>query len=626
MRILIVSFAVLLFVCIAWFASTEGLQPDSISTREDSSADDRVSRFAELTVRAEEPGEAAREPMVELRIAKVAVDERITIAGRVVLLDLEDDRHEGESGSLRVTFPDEGTSEIEIAIEAGHFSFEMIPGDLFFFCGVRLSGFECSFDSPLREQPAVRNKDFVLEVHKALPATLVVRDRVTRQDLVGLTVWNQAGWMPLELPPPVGGGLGRTLLEHQSSPIHLPLRGGRQTWWVRAHGYHWEQVSFDHRYGGELVVFLEHESSVVVLVEGEGRERVGFVSVDRVHPPSQLELKNASSAPLRFEGLLAGQFLVRALDVAGSPRKLPLAIAEVELRAGETSEVSLRVPIEVESRNVPVRGTLELPAEARHMFHSLVWRCLREGEVEETIRVSWPFSSVGSSESLLEWATEKLSPGAWEVEAQPFGHFESVAIGDSGSDGVALRVPPLAEVLVQVRAVDSREPLTRAKIRWSPRDGRMGSYGRPSEETEEPGVFRFFTVPGRVWISARSGRRGVPEYAGATQVVGVHTGTQRIVFELHRSRRISFQLKAGLTILKRDYAWWQSGQVERLDGVGEVSSRSYSQDSARTSIAVSAPGLYRFTFAKLDGYLAIDPIEMFVEEAIHRVEIQLVRE
>lgn len=614
MRGLLVLLVLLVLIgAITWIAFGESVV---VAIPNPNLRDDVVPEASHLEV----PVEAVRE--VDVGVVPTEPSRRVRVSGTVVLLDSDEQRHENESGSLLVTHTDEAYGELEVEVVGGRFSFETDLRAALKVGSVKLRGVRCSLDRPFREVRPYEGMELVLEVHEVLPATLIVRDRVTREDLVGLTVWNTDGWGTAGLPP----ASARPVLSHQSSPIQLPTRGGKQTWWVSAEGYLCEQVSFDHRYGGELLVFLERASSMVVRLEGEGQRRVESVTVERVSVPRRLKVQGATVVLLRFEDLQPGKYKVRALGHGQVDNEVALAFAEVELRAGETSVLSLQVPALIERDPITISGVLEFPCEVHGMFESLLWRRTDPVGEPESVRVSWPFKSLRSDGTLLKWETQELSPGTWEVEVQPFGYRESVVIGDSDYYGVTLLVPTLAEVLVEVRSIETGGVLEDARVRWTLRGGPPGSGRGTAERTEEPGVFRFFTIPGVVWLSVDSRARSSRSHARATRVVGIDVGTQRFVFELHASRQISFLLRDGATIVKPHFGWSSDCKVERLDGVGEVSSRWSSHETAWEGFVLSAPGRYRFTFARIDGYLPIESLELPVEEPRMRVEIQLIRE
>ena len=638
MRGLVTLLAVVLLGLAGWFLFARDAEPslDAASrevrvseTKPEFAPADLSTPDAEARVETPDAIPASAEPATpEIVPGSLTIDPattttrpRVTIEGSVVLIDVDENRFEEESGSMSVAHEKSELGTFEIPIESGRFSFETEAGATFELRDVVLGGESCGLGRPARGIVAEAGVELPLEVYRRVPATLLVRDKTSRHELSGIEVWNRAEWEFSDPLNPSEASGGERVLENQSSPIRLPERDGRQAWWVGVEGYAWERVDFDHRFGGERVVLLEREATLTVHLEG--------FSIDRVHA-LRLKLQGYSfgsgpglvqrtggAARVSAKGLREGTWIVEAITEATEDEALVLGSVTATLSAGETSTVTLLLDAEKRALEaIEVSGTLELPPGAGKAVDRLDWTPIGEPAGREETYLAMP----NDRGDLFAWQTGTLTPGAWDVEVRPFGHVERVVIGATGASGIAIRVAPLAEILVEVRDFATGEALNSASVNWSRIDGEESHYAGGCEAMSETGQFLVRARPGVVKISASA-----PGRSGSHQELTVHSGRQSIALDLHESLTAVLTLKDGTTVVKTDIAWWLGMSADAIEGDGGVTSYSFDGSEIMTA-ELTEPGMYRFTFSDVEGYLPIEPIEMRMERGETRIEVQLVRE
>ncbi len=635
MRGLVTLFAVVLLSLVGWFVFGRGSEPslDAASpevhvaeTKPELAPADLSQPEAETRVDNPVAIPASTEPEPPAIVPgsltfDPAEPTQVTVTGSVTLIDVDKTRFEEESGSMTVVHAKAELGTIEVPIESGRFSFETQVGAVFDLGDFELGGEGCGLGRPAREIVAEAGVELPLEVYRRVPATLLVRDKDTRQELIGIEVWNRAEWEFSDPLNPSEASGGKRVLENQSSPVRLPQRDGRQAWWVGVEGYAWERVDFDHRFGGERVVLLQREATIMVQLEGPSLDRVHAVRLTLQNysfgaGPGFVEETGGASL-VTVKGLREGAWVAQAITDGGDEEAQVLASATVELSAGATSTVTLRLDAEERAlESIEVSGTLELPAGAGKAVDRLDWTPVGDPAGREEVYLSMP----NDSGDQFAWQTGELTPGAWDVEVTPFGHVERVVIGAFGATGIAIRVAPLAEILVEVRDVETGEPLKNASVNWTRIDGEESHYAGGSERAGPPGQFLVLARPGDVKITASAHGR-----SGSHQELTAHAGRQSIVLDLHQSLTAVLTLKDGTTVVKTDITWWLGMSADAIDGEGGVTSYSFDGSEEMTA-ELTEPGTYRFTFSDVDGYLPIEPIEMRMERGETRIEVQLVRE
>jgi len=636
MRVLIGLLVVLVLGGLGWFLV--GMQPDSTSaaaTREE--RDSKVethSETAELSVpqiTGTSQDSRVRAP-VELEVANpeaaVGTDtaSSVTVRGNVVLVEANGNRLTDQAGSLRVVHNDPALDDLEVRIEAGQFSFETEDQAVFEIRGVEIAGVDFGLGEPAVDIVAVDEWVLELELYGRVRAKLSVRDRASGQDLAGVELWNRADWSyfpSLEPTTPAESQVGQA---NHVSPINLPTRDGKQTWWVRAEGYAWAVVEFDHRFGGERIALLDpeatlivrianrpaSESLVVVLVRGEFGSRTLSREVEPSHP-----------SELRIEGLEAGTLEVKVARMSDSNLR-SFDSKEVELRIGEVTEVNLSALVaDVESskpRMVSVSGTLELPPGIVREPSLLMCKWIGEGPEPEETDIGSAFERIEKGGNLWSWVSDEFAPGLWQVRVTPFGYAQELLVGPNGLSGVALRVPHLSELRIRVRDLETGIPLSGASVSWNSILAEVESFEGHIQESKEPGVYLLSHASQEIRVTA-----DLDGYGGEWDLVLATGGDSELLLEMSQQATVTITLKEGTTIVRREIPWWIEVESECLDGEGYIRSRSF-DGSASMTAGVTKPGLYLLTFGQVDGYLPIEPLEVLFEKGIRSIEVQLIRE
>ncbi len=567
-----------------------------------------------------------REALASGSVADPAPRARVVVRGRVVLLDNDERRYEQESGTVRILPADKQRGEFEVPLEAGRFEFESAAAASFRVTAVELQGTDCGFEEEIRDHAAREGLELEVLVRQRVPSSLIVRDKATSQDLQDLELWNREGWSFNDARHPGDEAEAKLVSMSLSSPIQLPTRDAKQAWWVRAPGYAWDRVDFDHRYGGERIVLLERAATLVVQLENYLPDRLPQIRLRRTDLVYDIGagtiVRPSERGEARIEDLIPGTFEVSVMREADDENKRPLVSETVELVASQVSHVTVTLPgidLDAGVGRVRVSGTLELPPGIEQGSVSLRWHW--QGAVADSIEVEpiETFERVGGSRSFLAWHSDELLPGAWEVEVRPLGYVEPIVIGPVGASGITLRPPPLAEVHVQLLDGVTGEPVSGGTVNWYRADNQRIRYFGAGKSSGEPGMYSFSCVPGSIRIDAHG-----QGYGTSTKNLTVSAGRRELALELLGSVNVKLILKDGSTVITRDIAWWLGLEGKRTDGEGDMVSFSF-DGSASMEGELSAPGHYRFTFAKIDGYLPIEPIEVYVERGSNEVEVALTR-
>lgn len=634
MRGLIGLLAVLVVGGLAWLVFAAGPEParaaalpEVIEKAEEQEPEpaDLVDSNSNATASTIAVAEAPTREALKLAATPVA-SSHVTVRGTVVLIDAQEGRHPRRSGSLRAVEFGDSQGVHEVPIEGGRFSFELLPTTRFRIEQVVLDGVECGLGESVANLTAVADAEFDLEVYERVRATLIVRDRKSGLDLAGLELWNHSDWSyfpSLEPSAPTD-----TLIEaaNQASPVVLPVRDGKQTWWVRAEGYAWEVVEFDHRFGGERVVLLDPEAILVVQVENRAPGDHYFLSLTRGEFAGRRlsrEVRALEAREVRVDGLKAGEARV-LVKRAGEENESHIDSAGVDLIAGETTHLTLSLPREelpiAMPSEVTVSGTLELPKGTTAEPSLLMWKWIGEGATPKNNDLGAAFERIDPGGDLWSWKLDDLVPGLWQVRVTPFGFAQNYVVGPNGATDVAFRVPRLSEVRVRVLDKNTGEPLPEAAIQWYSKSGETDSYEGSANTTDDPGVLAITTAADRIRLEVSS-----DHYSDESRTVSVGASVREEVVELEPSALATLILKEGTTVVRAPILWWIGLEAERVEGDGYVNTSNFAGDASVT-LGVTEPGLYVLKFGELDGYLPIEPLEVFFEVGELHVEIQLVRE
>lgn len=552
----------------------------------------------------------------------------VRVHGSVTLRDPDGTEYEEESGKVFLEL--ERGELVECPLEAGRYEGRIEEGASFRAHHVELNSTACGFCEARGDFYFIAEEGFQanLQVCRRVPSVLAVRDRETRRDLAGVELWNREGWEFSDTPHPLQSTDATLAIANQVSPVTLPERDAEQAWWARAEGYAWERVDIDHATGGEHVLLLSREARLRVRLDnrpGDVDFSIRLRRSDLFHDVGAgFPLTASGNGILEVDGLSPGEWDVRVFQGTGRLSGRPLIQESVELKQGEDRELVILLPSGIEAEEpevkVTVSGTLQVhPTALGADSVYLQWKPLVPKEGRDQVTVSLPI--YGMDDALeYSWMTDELLPGSWEVEIRPFGYREQFEIGAAGASGIVLTIPVLAQVNVQLRDATNGKIVSDPVVRWYRIEGEDSHYSGQAQPTDRSDTVQVLARPGpiQVQVSAEG-------YSSNELDVDAHLGLQTVEVEVHPTVTIVFTLREGTTVVKREIDWWLDLECEALSGEGHILSYSF-DGSAELTAEVSTPGLYRFSFQPIDGYLPIVPIEREVSSGRQRIEVPVERE
>lgn len=234
------------------------------------------------------------------------------------------------------------------------------------------------------------------------------------------------------------------------SPLVMPGTLNQGSYRVRAPGYAWAELEFDHEHGGARFVYLHPGGDLDVNVSKAPRTLRSHLRVrdkdGRCLRDGQLESESAT-----VTGLPVGEYEV-AVELgeraAARSERFVLAQASATVSAGDTTRVTLvcaKPDARLSAPSHVLRGTLTVPPSWKRVYVGLLAVPLDRqplvGEVERTAtrRKRWP---TGRAEP---FELEGLLPGRYLVLAQGIGAQWEVSVPAKPLD---LRVPDPVEFRV----------------------------------------------------------------------------------------------------------------------------------------------------------------------------------
>ena len=321
---------------------------------------------------------------------------------------------------------------------------------------------------------------------------------------------------------------------------------------------------------------------------------------------------------LRIEGIEPGDLLVEVkLGGVFSAEDVPVLGGEkLTLGPGEARELVLALaepPVPPE--RATLAGVVSIPTfggeeKVRLQVYSQD-SSHRSPEVELTLAELEP---VGGARPTWSFRVEDLEVGLYRVQLLPFVKAVMIELPAEGCEDVELIVPELAEV--QVETVDGRTgervPLEEFYYRHLEPPPGLERNDWARADTEEPGRFRFWTVPGAVSIYPRSqDERG---YGLRWEEHRLVPGFQSLRFELPPLHGMHFEFREdGSTLPVGDPGMFVTKNIRAVGHDGRVTGDGLQTDRI---VEVSAPGVYELHFDGIDTerYHPLPPRQVEVRE------------
>ena len=274
-----------------------------------------------------------------------------------------------------------------------------------------------------------------------------------------------------------------------------------------------------------------------------------------------------------------------------------LAREEFTLADGETRRLQLALadPPAPPAR-ATLSGTVSFPSfrgegsVRLRLYHETSWH--REPHAEFTLADMQAARGV-----LPTWAfrADDLPVGLYQCTLLPFMTSWMVELPAGGRDDVALRVPELAEVLVETVDAHTGEPIPFEQIYYRnmdvPPDLHQDNW--TLVHAEAPGRYRFWMAPGaaHMWASGL-------DYGRRSMDLELSPGFQAVRFEFEPVYAFRIDLReGGVTVHGFDPIWAELQQPQNLRAVDhEGLPTSLGRFDEERLVEVSAPGLYEIRF------------------------------
>jgi hypothetical protein len=532
---------------------------------------------------------------------------------RVVVVDEHGVEYARESGTLLVCLVESvGKGDaVELAFADGVATLAVPAGRKLVFGRLIARGRETV---ALNELVPVEPGDEPLVVRgRWLPrGSLRVIDADTQQDLGGVEVRHADGWRanpswshPGDHPSVVSAVTGG------ASPVTLPDRTWFTPYWVHAPEHAWTRVDFDHATGGTRTVELARERGVVELTctgtpPPETHARLygpGNTARPVLELPSYsaaVSVRLAAAGPTRIEDLAPGRY-VAVLETGEYEERVHLGPpVELELVAGDTARVALALnPAALAPTTTHLLGTLRVPSELLGGRHQMRLERLDRGQAD----VLLPLGQMDASEddeTLLLWDAGEVRTGTFLANL-PLQYRVRLEAGVAGGETrVALAMPPVGTVTVEVIDAASGAPLVPKRLSWAvgALAGISHSTRSSMDERAADGTWRFRAPRGRIDVSASQ-----PGYMDADETLELAVPEARVRLALRRAMGVRILPRDGDSAVTPDHAWFYQVRLRAADGTplpdllsiaGELGSRS-----------VREPGTYTLSFPPLEGFRPI---------------------
>ncbi|MEM7311300.1 MAG: RNA polymerase sigma factor [Planctomycetota bacterium] len=388
---------------------------------------------------------------------------------------------------------------------------------------------------------------------------------------------------------------------------------------ARAPGYAWASTSVDVSQG-DRELLLEPAAALDVRLANVERERyaalatVPMLCVHLLWPDGVIQnvhfepLDEALAADgLRLPNLLPGAYRVAVELRGGAWAEQPvLALEEFPLTAGETRRLVLTLAeAPAPPQHATLGGVVSFPAPAGlgaervrlQLFFQPTqrWRDpdveLALGELERTAGAlpTWSFR------------VEDLPVGRYRVQLMPFLKVWMIDLPAGGREDLRLVLPELAEVLLETVDGQTGARVARDELYYRFREPVPGQRERDlaRAETEEPGRFRFWAVPGavRVWPKFPNGAER--EFGGNGMDLELVPGRQSVKFELAPAYAMRFEFRAdGTTLPVGPQGLHTTRDIRAVDHAGRVTNGGLQRNMR---VEVSAPGVYEIRFDGVTG-------------------------
>jgi RNA polymerase sigma-70 factor (ECF subfamily) len=582
-------------------------------------------KVAALDDSVAKPTADVRAPATTPALPPDADDASIEVRGTVVITDENGVERKDESGVLGIAT---GTSEadakrFDLAFEHGQWS-TRIPRDRWLVFGALTANHrEAVLPKPAPIKPD--GTPIVVRGEWTKRGRLRVIDAKTKQDLSEVEVrCSERGWRANpEATHPGDDERIKPVIEHAASPFDLPERTRLTPYWVHAPNHAWARIDFQHKVGGMRTIELSPTpSSAIVAVEGDlPKNAIVRLYPTEPRPPGELGIQfslpepeqmqswiaevavhASTTGPTRIDDLQPGKFLA-TVEVGEYEGKLRVGSAPIEVKAGETAHVT--VPIDASLLAVPrthLFGTIEVPESLDRANCSLKLARVGEGEKPFQKRLAEMSYSQGDR-STLRWDAGPMRTGDYVVTLTSLQHRQVIHAPGPGETKLALTLPPLSTVTVEVVDAVTGAKIDPERLQWTrgENDGISGhvlAHIAPNLKTHQ---LEFVAPRGDVELDCET-----PGYEEVSRKFTLTKDAELLRLELAPATAIHLALREDDAALNVGFTFLGAVKIQREGNPGSHARAGTSTDSEKTWY-VDEPGRYEILFPNRPGFEPLEP-------------------
>jgi hypothetical protein len=320
------------------------------------------------------------------------------------------------------------------------------------------------------------------------------------------------------------------------------------------------------------------------------------------HYLASVSTSTAGNTSVHIEDLQGGEF-VAAVEVGEYEETMRIGEAPVDVPTGGTAAVT--VSIDPSILNVPrthLFGTIEVPEGLDRRQCRLFLTRLGGGERP----FSQPLDEMSfhrGDESHLRWDAGLVRTGDYDAIIRNIEHRLVIHAPGPGETQVAIQIPPLTTVVVEVVDAQNGANLEPAKLQWrGPRlEGRSDFELGPLFRDPRTHRFEFVTTRGEVEIVGR-----VPGYESIEKKLALDGPEVTCTLALNRVSGLRILFRQDGAAITVDLDAMYRVRVITEAGVLDPHALGESTDS-ELSVTVRTPGRYRIEFPEFKGFEAIEP-------------------
>jgi len=523
---------------------------------------------------------------------KVVHDEdRVQLSGSIVLVDGRDVEHTKESGEFRLRlWQGADASSEQVTVTGGAFAVTVPRGSKLSIDRLTLGGRFIRKDyGPL----AIPDDGHLALRARLIPRALLrVVDSTAGNDLDGVVI---VRCLDARLDGYAHPGSARLapVVDNARSPVELPDRRRTAAYWVRATGFAWKLISYDHSAGGERIVKLQLGGTVDVRLDNFDADSKAVVRFRRDDSPV-LQAKPDELGQCTLEHLAPGTYKVLVQIGFWYDEPRTLGQGRVRVVAGARSMVAIPLENAPESGTpVLLRGTLLVPEAWKVDRFSLGVEAVGPDRTEREVKLGRRWFDKGAAE--FEWKLGEVLPGRYMIDVHPFQHRVAIEVAAGAVyQVVRVEVPEPATLIVEVVDQVSGDPVTVKGISWhtsfEPATG--GAW-----ETVSDAAASSFTVqvPAGQRVSVDLSDQRFKAQRGS---LDVRPGRNILKLKVQRIFRFRLIVKDGTATVPLGHEFEVT--VEHMGGDGKVAAR-WSDDTTST-FHVTAAGRYRLKFGSIEGF------------------------